>query len=221
MGANLRDLTIDEHWSERQGNYDTSDLDATRILKVDVGEREYLIFKDESEAEAYALLIVRSDLNDSPEMFSQDWLRGFIDTDKLSDAIGDPHEEWENDVRGMYYEDLLTKMVEEGYVESDDTVFFKKNGDQRKENALRAAALNVYMEDYIDKEKPAQPDPWDYLEEIGSKEDAIKFAMEHVGVDIDEAAQSAVNTDGWPHFVARYDGHSYTLENGAVWCRIN
>ena len=81
-------------------------------------------------------------------------------------------------------------------------------------------ALNVYLEDYVDKEKPTF-EPWDYLEEIYGKDETIKKAIEMVGINIDEAAKAAISADGWEHFVARYDGNSHDLESGAVYCRVN
>lgn len=214
----LSDLEIDEHWG--QGNYDPDDKESTTQFKVDVGNEEWLFFKSEDEAESYALDIVRTDLENEPEIFSQDWLRQHVDEDRLRNAIGDPYEEWEDEVRGLDYEELLNKMVEEGYVEDDDPVFFKKNGDQRIENPVRVKALDKIMEEYVEREKPKW-EPWDWLEDVYGKEEAQKQAIEMVGIDVDAAAKDAVATDGWPHFVARYDGHSHTLENGAVYCRIN
>lgn len=215
----LTDLEIDDRW--REGNYDKDDPESTTMFKVDVGRNEeWLFFKDSDEAESYALGMVRNDLENEPEIFSQDWLKNYVDEDKLREAIGDPHEEWEDDVRNLDYEDLLTKMVDENFVEYDDPVFFKKNGDPRSETPARAAALNVYMEDYITKEKPSF-DPWDYMEEIYGKEEAGAEAIKLVGIDVDEAAKAAISADGWQHFVARYDGESHDLENGAVYCRIN
>ena len=215
---NLTDIEIDDNWG--QGDYDADNLEATTRFKVDANGQEFLIFKSEEVAEEYALEIVRNDLESEPEIFTQDWLRGFVDEDKLRDAIGDPYEEWEDDVRNLYYEDLLDKMVEEGYVQNDDTVFFKKNTDKRIENPVRVKALNKYMEDYIEKEKPTW-EPWQWLEDIYGKDEAQKQGIEMAGIDVEAAAKDAVATDGWPHFVARYDGNSHTLENDAIYCRTN
>jgi len=215
---NLTDIEIDDNWG--QGDYDADNLEATTRFKVDANGQEFLIFKSEEVAEEYALEIVRNDLESEPELFAQDWLRGFVDEAKLRNAIGDPYEEWEDDVRNLYYEDLLDKMVEEGYVQNDDTVFFKKNTDKRIENPVRVKALNKYMEDYIEKEKPTW-EPWQWLEDLYGKDEAQKQAIEMAGIDVDKAAKDAVATDGWPHFVARYDGNSHPLENDAIYCRTN
>jgi len=216
----LTDLEIDERWSEREGNYDAENLADTTAFKVDVADREYIFFKGTEEAEQYALKIVRNDLESEPEIFTQDWLKDFVDEDRLKDAIGDPHEEWENDVRDLDYSELLEKMVEEGKVEDDDPVFFKKNGDPRIENPVRVKALNEIMEAYIESDKPTV-DPWEWLRDVYGREEAVKQAISMAGIDVEKAAQSAVDTDGVAHFIARYDGHEQTLENGTVYYRIN
>lgn len=212
----LADLEIDD----RFGDYDSANPESTTKFQINAGDLEFLVFKNYDEAEAYALEIVRNDLQSEPEIFTQDWLRSYVDEEKLKNAIGDPYEDWEDEVRGLDYEELLDKMVEEGYVEDDDPVFFKKNGDKRIMNPVRVKALNKYMDDYIEREKPTW-EPWQWLEDVYGAEEAIKQAIEMVGFDVDEAAKSAVSTDGWAHFVARYDGHSHELENGAVYCRTN
>ena len=213
------EIEIDERWGP--GNYDKDDPGSTTKFKLDVGrDEEWIFFKDSDEAESYALDIVRTNLRDEPEIFSQNWLKDFVDEDKLRREIGDPYEDWEDEVRGLDYEDLLSKMVDENYVEFDDPIFFKKNQEPRPETPARVIALNVYLEDYVDKEKPTF-EPWDYLEEIYGKDETIKKAIEMVGINIDEAAKAAISADGWEHFVARYDGNSHDLESGAVYCRVN
>jgi len=216
----LTDLEIDEPWSEREGDYDADNLTDTTAFKVDVSDREYIFFKSAEEAENYALKIVRNDLESEPEIFTQDWLKDFVDEDRLKDAIGDPYEEWEDDVRNLDYSELLEKMVEESKVDDDDPVFFKKNGEPRIENPVRVKALNAFMEAYIESDKPTV-DPWEWLRDIYGREDAVKQAIQMAGIDVDKAAQSAVDTDGVAHFIARYDGHEHELENGTVYYRIN
>lgn len=217
----LTDLTINEHWSERHGNYDPANMEETTGVEIEAPGSTYVLFKNRDEAEKYAVERVSNDLNDMPESFTQSWIKDFVNEERLKNAIGDPNEEWEDDVRNLYYEDLLDKMVEEGWVEGDDPVFFKKNGDKKIETKNRVAALNVYMEDYIERRKPPAPDPWEWLEDIYGKEDAIKHAIEMAGIDIPAAAKDAVDTDGIAHFLAHYDHHEHELENGAHYYRTN
>jgi hypothetical protein len=214
----LSDLQVDEHWG--QGDYDPDNLEATTRFKVDVGNVEWLFFKDEDTAESYALEIVRTDLETEPGIFTRDWLRQFVDEDKLRAAIGDPHEDWENEIRDLDYDDLLDKMTEEGYVDDGDEQFYDEDGDHREETPELFKALDDIRDNFIEREKPTW-EPWEWLEDIYGKEQAQEEALKMVGIDVDAAAKDAVATDGWPHFVARYDGHSHTLEDGAVYCRVN
>jgi len=216
----LSDLTIDVRWSEREGNYDAGNLAETLALKIEVDDREYLIFKDDDEAYNYALKIVRNELESEPELFTQSWLRDFVDKDRLKKGIGDPYEYWENDVRNLDYPELLEKLVEEGKIDSDDPVFFKQNGDPRIENPVRIKALNGFMEAYIESDKPTV-EPWDWLRDIYGEEEAVKQAIAIAGVDVDKAAQSAVDTGGVAHFLAHYDHAEHQLENGAMYYRIS
>jgi len=64
-------------------------------------------------------------------------------------------------------------------------------------------------------------DPIAYLEEIHGREDAIKQAIEIAGIDTAAAAQDAVDTDGWPHFLCRYDGNYEETPSGFVVWREN
>ena len=54
-----------------------------------------------------------------------------------------------------------------------------------------------------------------------SLEDAVKKAIEIAGIDIDAAAEEAVQSDGAAHFLSSYDGNSYTTEAGLVYWRTN
>ena len=63
-------------------------------------------------------------------------------------------------------------------------------------------------------------DPMQYLEDIYGDEAAQK-AIEIAGIDIDAAAEDAVQTDGAEHFLSRYDGNSYETKSGFVYWREN
>jgi hypothetical protein len=64
-------------------------------------------------------------------------------------------------------------------------------------------------------------DPMEYLEDIYGKEDAVKQAIRIAGIDIDAAAEEAVDTDGAAHFLSSYDGNSYETDGGLVYWRHN
>lgn len=218
----LDDLSIDKAWSEEHGNFDPDNLEDTQAFKVEAGSNEaWLVFRSEDLAEAYAVECVISDMQSEPELFNQSFVKDYIDDDKLRQAVGDTNENWEEDIRSLDYEEMLEKLVDGGYVESDDPIFFDEDGQSHPVDNERINAINVYMEQYIEREKPEPQDPWDFLRDIYGEEDAVKEAIKMVGFDVDKAAQGAVSADGWPHFVARYDGHSHTLDNDAVYCRTD
>jgi hypothetical protein len=63
-------------------------------------------------------------------------------------------------------------------------------------------------------------DPVDFLVEeqrLYSIEDLMKQPW--IMIDVDEAAQDAVDTDGWAHFISLYDGDYQTTKNGLVYFR--
>lgn len=62
-------------------------------------------------------------------------------------------------------------------------------------------------------------DPMQYLEDIYGREDAVKQAIEIAGIDIDAAAEDAVDTDGAGHFVSSYDGEIYDTPQGLCYWR--
>lgn len=64
-------------------------------------------------------------------------------------------------------------------------------------------------------------DPMSYLEDIYGKEDATKEAIRIAGIDIDAAAEEAVNVDGAGHFLSSYDGQTYETPGGLVYWRHN
>lgn len=218
--AALTDIEIDEHWSERHG-YEKDNPGNASAIQVTVNGEEFQVFQDYDTAEKYAVEVVKNDLETEPETFAGEWVKDFIDTERLTQAIGDPNEGWDDEVRGLGYEDLLDRMVEEDMIESDDLVFFKKNGDKRVETRQRAALLNDYLEKYAEEKKPQAPDPWDWLSDMYRKEDVIKEAIKLAGFDEEAAAKYAVNTDGVAHTLARYDHNDRELENGAHYYRIN
>lgn len=220
-GIGLTDIEISRHQHHRGLDYDPDAPGDSTGVMIEFNGNEYLLFKDHDAAETFAINRVKSDLENEPEIFTQDWLKDFVNEERLKQAIGDPNEDWDEEVRNMDYEELLDKMVDEGFVDYDDTVFFKKNGDKRVETKLRVKLLNDYMEQYIEKNKPEPPDPWDWLQDVYGKDEATKQAIQMAGIDVDAAAKSAVSTDGVAHFIATYDGHENDLENGAVYYRTN
>lgn len=179
------------------------------------GRRSWLVMEDEDQAEALAVAVVKQDLESEPELFSRDFLEQHIDTARLRRDLTP-------DVESMTYDDLTEE------AERRPEYFWKQaeqygmdvpeedeDGDlpEPEDSDIEALAEKI-AEDRL-------ADPIAYLEEIYGREDAIQQAIRIGGIDIAAAAQDAVDTDGWPHFLCRYDGNYEQTPSGFVVWREN
>jgi hypothetical protein len=219
LGVGVDDISVDTG-QYAPGDYNENDSESSTFFRVDAPGETWLIFKDDSVAVEYAEKIVKIDMETQPEMFGQEFLAGYIDDDRLAQAIGDPYEDYGDEERNLDYEEQLELMVEKDEIEADDPVFFKKNGEPRVRTQDRANQLGTILDAWIEKTKPTL-DPWEWLRDVYGKDEAVKEALKMVSFDATEAAEAAVSSDGWPHYVARHDEHSVDLENGAVAARLD
>lgn len=180
---------------------------------------EWTVYKDESIAEAEALERVRDDLQSQPEVFTQTWLEQYIDLDRLKDyCLMD--RDWRDEFVNSYgdEEEQIDYLIEQGLLEADD--FITPTGRRRKLSPKRERMLEQAIEAWGERQAESF-DPMEYMRDIYGAEKAGAEAIKAVGFNLDEAAKGAVNTDGWQHFMATYDGNSYNLESGAVAIRTN
>ena len=78
------------------------------------------------------------------------------------------------------------------------------------------------IDDLADKLTDSQlRDPMQYLSDIYGDKEAVEQAIKIAGIDEDAAAEDAVDTDGWEHFLSRYDGNSSETASGFVYWRDN
>lgn len=173
---------------------------------------EYTWISSEEEAERIALEIVKNDLESEPEIFNQDWLQGFLsitDADKRMIAS----EEADSRVGDMSDEDVIEQAgMEDEYEEASDD-----DKDQVIENAKEAVREKISdeMESKLD-------DPIGYFVDeqgIYTVQDLMKQPW--VSIDIESAADDALRSDGWEHFLSRYDGNYETTSDGVVYFREN
>jgi len=207
-------------------SFNEDDTDVFRF-ETDSGE-EYYIFPDEERAEKFAEERVREDLENEPELFSQDWLNNFIyisDTDRRIIA----QEESDYEVEEMDEEDILLDSPSEdrnvqelrGKIdETDDPLKIQKYEEQIEkeiEDARENNRSRIYEEIYYSLEDPINY----FVDERGiySKEDLLKQPF--IQIDKSEALKDAIRTDGWQHFIATYDGDSTELPSGRVLVRLN
>jgi len=182
------------------------------VWDVELGNQSYRIFEDDNKAEAVVLAQVTGDLETQPEMFNQDWLQSHMtitDTDRGVLA----NEEADSQVDNMDDDDIIEKADKEDEYEAAD--------DSAKEGILEDAKEEVRSQ-LSDEIEEALKDPIQYFVNdhgIYSLEDLMKASF--ISIDVKEAAEEAVSTDGWQHFIATYDGNSEELPSGAVYVRTN
>lgn len=188
------------------------------------GKATYNVIDSEDEAIKLAEDQVREDLRDDPSNFNQDWLQGHIDTEHLADELRSDVE----DQNRSYFEDIkdesgdkyqnrqIDELVEGGHLDEADVQ--DAEGNLLEDDKLDEDKISEAVDKAVEAKTEEQlSDPVGYLEEIYGKDDALKEAIRIGGIDEDKAVEDAVSTDGWAHFLSRYDGNYETLSNGAVY----
>jgi hypothetical protein len=92
---------------------------------------------------------------------------------------------------------------------------------EKEKEALVDKARDKLIQEKYDEVYEALEDPIQYFVEdqgIYSREDLLKQAF--IIIDVEEAAQDAVNTDGIAHFLSSYDGEEHELDD-VVYYRHN
>lgn len=175
-------------------------------------DREYYVVENNDAAEDEALARVKQDLENEPEIFEQHFIEQHIDTERLR---RDLHSDVENQNR-EYVNDL------------SDSEFWGEAGRQGMtvpdddEDGNTPEPTDSDREDLAERITDEKlKDPMEYLEDIYGKEDAVKQAIQIAGIDVDGAAQEAVNVDGAGHFLASYDGNLNETPNGLAYWRHN
>jgi hypothetical protein len=179
------------------------------IYRISAGRREWCVAESVDSAYDLAKAVVTQDLENEPEIFSKDFLESHIDTDKL-------RRELERDVQDMAEEDLREMSDREFWKTADGYIELPEYDEEGElpdpEDYIEEVAVKVAEE--------RLQDPMDYLSDIYGDE-AMAQAIKIAGIDVDAAATEAVDTDGWEHFLARYDGNSTETASGFVLWREN
>jgi hypothetical protein len=188
---------------------------------------EWEMFESEEDAEDIARQGVENDLDNEPELFNQDWLDNFItmsDTDRR--IIAD--EEATAEIESMSDDEIVEAAGKaEEYAEMQEALGeTDSKGDANDiqieiDTLIDRAKEDLHDEKY-DEIYDELKDPIEYFVNdrgIYSREDLLKQSF--ITIDTEVAAEDAISTDGWQHFLATYDGQSIDLPNGRVMVRIN
>ncbi len=160
------------------------------------------------------MAVVKQDLEQEPGIFNKDFIESHINTDKLRDEL-------ESDELNARIDELT---FESGRDPDNFWIDYEQEGwdaPEEDEDGFRREPTTKEIEELAEAQtKERLQDPMQFLEEIYGDKAAAK-AIEIAGIDIDAAADDAVDTDGWEHFLARYDGNSHETASGLVYWRVN
>jgi hypothetical protein len=185
-------------------------------------DKEWQVVESEDAERALAIAVVTQDLEQEPEIFEKNFIEQHIDKDKLreelhSDALNSRTDDL-SEMGSRHPDEFWDEWEREGLelpehadpAENEDDEDFEQPEPEQSE-----------IEELAEKQVDEQlRDPMQYLEEVYGDEAAAK-AIEIAGIDVEEAAEYAVDTDGPAHFLARYDGNSHTTRAGLVYWRSN
>lgn len=179
---------------------------------VKAGRQEWTVVKDDDVAEQLALAVVKQDLEQEPEIFNRDFIESHIDMDALKEWVHDAamEDEYASEIArsdpGRFWEEAAHWGID--VPEPDEDGNMPDDVDDKYVEALQRMIADDKAED-----------PMAFFEDIYGSNEAQKYAIEAVGIDIEEAAQDAVDTDGWQHFLSRYDGNAYETASGFMYWR--
>lgn len=184
------------------------------IYLVQEGRVEYNVAENYDQAYALAVAVVKQDLEQEPGIFNKDFIESHINKDKLRDEL-------ESDELNARIDELT---FESGRDPDNFWIDYEQEGwdaPEEDEDGFRREPTTKEIEELAEAQtKERLQDPMQFLEEIYGDKAAAK-AIEIAGIDIDAAADDAVDTDGWEHFLARYDGNSHETDSGLVYWRVN
>jgi hypothetical protein len=208
LGADLDELSIEE-------DRGLSSFGAGTAYRIEWGREEYVVVEDYDQMRELALEVVKQDLEQEPELFSQSFLEQHIDMDRLRrdlepDTLNARIDDL-TDTAQRHPDDFWDEYEREGF-----------EAPEENEDGERPEPEQEQIEELAERQVEEQlRDPMSYLEDIYGREDAVKQAIDIAGIDIDAAAEDAVDTDGAEHFLARYDGNSHETSSGLVYWRDN
>ena len=202
------DLVIEESHLTSFGSGTVYEVSAGR----GTGRREWYVVENEDAEYDLAIEIVKQDLEQEPEIFEQSFIEQHINMSRLKRNL-------EPDVLDSNIERLRDEAPEDFWREYERAGFEAPEEDEDGDLPEPSEEeIEELAEHQTDEE---MKDPMQYLEDMFGREDAVKKAIEIAGIDIDAAAEDAVDTDGAGHFLSSYDGKTHVTKSGLVYWRHN
>jgi len=176
--------------------------------------KEWQVVESDDAMRELALAVVKQDLEQEPGLFSKDFIAQHINTNRLRRDL-------EQDLLNSRIDDLTYEAERNPDRFWEDYEREGFDAPEEDEEGERREPESDEIEELAEKQVESElEDPMRYLEDIYGDEAAAK-AIEIAGIDIDAAAEEAVDTDGAEHFLARYDGNYWETPSGFVYWRSN
>lgn len=177
------------------------------------GNESYVVVPDEATAYNIALERVKEDLENSPSSFSSSFIEAHIDQKELKKYVFDARldDDYVEELAERQPDDFWRLAARFGVGAPDPD----EDGEMPEPSARTIREVKRgYAEDEAEN-------PMSFFENMYGAEEAVQQAVDAVGIDVEAAAEDAVDTDKWQRFLAHYDGNAYTTDSGLVYWRTN
>ena len=180
-------------------------------ITIKGGHKEWMVVENSDQEEELAVEIVKQDLEEEPELFEKSFIESHINMDRLRRDLTD---------------DVLNNNIETLQDRSDDEFWreYERGGfdaPEEDEDGNRPEPNELQIEELAEQQTKEQlQDPMQYMDDVYGA-DAAKEAIRIAGIDVDAAAEEAVDTDGTGHFLSGYDGETHETKSGLVYWRAN
>ena len=194
------------------------------VWNVQIGTQEWFVVEDDGVADALALEVVKRQLNEEPELFSQSFIENYIDKENLAKQLRSEVEERQREDLSGYNTGAFWGVVEHlqrSRLPANPMLlgfYIPKLEDDDGKRDPTEEEFEVVIEALVDSELS---DPIGYLVEIFGVKDATAKAIEIGGIDIEAAAKEAVSSDGPGHYLSGYDSNIHSTPGGFVYWRQN
>lgn len=209
----LEDIEVDEDklLDDPEG-VDVFELEAN-------GNEEYRIYKSEDVATKKAIDSALSDLRHNPEIFNADFLINYVDKERLKNDMREIASDVE-DIRQDSDQEVVDYLIKEGILEQDD--FYTEEGDFKEPD--ENDELRHKMEDGLDtlgERRYARFDPIEWYKDVYGKREYMAEILKNTRINEREAAEAAVSSDGFAHYLYSYNNDYTYLPCGAIVIRTS
>ncbi len=188
------------------------------MAEFEYDRNDYIVIRTETMAENIARARIREDLESEPEIFNQDFIK-----QHLIVRSGDKHllagEEADAEFDDKSEEDILEEFGSDD--QKNEAKALEAKGDTAALNKLLQSVKDSAYDERYEAIKEELENPIKYfVEDRGMYTLPQLYEASFITIDYEKAAEAALRTDGWAHFLATYDGDYEALPDGMVVYRV-